>query len=118
MATAKNQPDKYCEFCHEKISREISLWWFRSCCEKEECEEKRKEKTKLKVRIYTRQHPQDNSSPKIIGKLNGRKCTDCNEFLRDPFKFRCPACFKLVSNAYFDFEPIKTYKHMHTGIRE
>ena len=123
MTFAKNQPDKYCEFCGGKISRKITNWWFRSSCTKKECEVKRKEKAKLKAKMYVSKIPQkkqDNSSPKIIGELNGRHCINpfCNKQLRDPFKFRCPACFKLVSNAYFDFEPMKAYKHMHNGIRE
>jgi len=121
LATAKHRPDSFCEFCNEKISRELTNWWFRSSCEKKECEEKRKEKAKLKAKLYISKNPQkkpDNSSPKIIGELNGRKCVNCNKSLRNPFKFRCPTCFKLVSNAYFDFESMNIYKHKHASARE
>jgi hypothetical protein len=120
LTTAKNHPDKYCEFCEEKIPRHLTMWYRRVACEKEECQEKKRLRILKRSRDHQKKIPFKNifnKKPKeIIGKLNGRKCVVCNKQLRDPFKFRCPTCFKLVSNAYIDFESMNIYKHKSSHI--
>jgi hypothetical protein len=108
--TADKQPDRFCEFCEEKIPRNLDNWWRRIACEKEKCQKKKKEKFRRREKEYTRltiDKKPYNKSPKIIDRLNGRKCVKCGKKLRGAFKYRCPTCFKAVSNAFFDFDDMK-----------
>ena len=122
---ANNQPDNFCEFCNDKIPRNLTNWWRRTACEKEECQEKKKEKrkevSKKRSREYQRLTPYknpNNKSPKIIGKFNGRRCVKCNKKLREPFRFRCPTCFASVSNAFYDFDSVDSSRHKSSHLYE
>ncbi|MBT3298502.1 hypothetical protein HN385_06255 [archaeon] len=119
---ANNQPDNFCEFCNDKIPRNLTNWWRRTACEKEECQEKKRLKILERSRNYQRKIPFKDvlrKSPKeILGKFNGRRCVKCNKKLREPFRFRCPTCFASVSNAFYDFDSVDSSRHKSSHLYE